>query len=156
MGSAVLKMSIRKRGKDLPLKASPSTNVHMTVSMIMCRKTQQWYTLFCNFFFSAAAKSGAGDMGMPGVRPSGYIVSALRFWFVDQLISNLHTSIILRISSLSSKLGKIRNNISCKATPNWCLVQRNRRSDFCRFHIFLFKSGKNHFRSGIFRIFCYR
>jgi hypothetical protein len=40
------------------------------------------------------------------VRPR-YVVSALRFLFVDQLISNLHTSIILGISSLSSKLGKI-------------------------------------------------
>jgi hypothetical protein len=37
-----------------------------------------------------------------------YGVSALRFLFVDQLISNLHTGIILEISSLSSKLGKIR------------------------------------------------
>ena len=35
-----------------------------------------------------------------------YVVSALRFLFVDQLISNLHTIIILGISSLSSKLGK--------------------------------------------------
>ena len=43
---------------------------------------------------------------MPGVRPR-YVVSALRFLFVDQLISNLHTSIILGISSLISKLGKI-------------------------------------------------
>jgi hypothetical protein len=34
-----------------------------------------------------------------------YVVSALRFLFVDQLISNLHTSIILGISSLNSKLG---------------------------------------------------
>ena len=39
------------------------------------------------------------------VRPR-YVVSALRFLFVDQLISNLHTSIILEISSLSSKLEK--------------------------------------------------
>ena len=52
-------------------------------------------------------------MEMPGIRLSGYIVSALRFVFVDQLISNLHTSIILRISSLSSKLGKIRKKKSC-------------------------------------------
>jgi hypothetical protein len=44
-------------------------------------------------------------MEMPGVRPR-YVVSTLRFLFVDQLISNLHTSIILGISSLSSKLGK--------------------------------------------------
>ena len=41
-------------------------------------------------------------MEMLGVRPR-YVVSALRFLFVDQLISNLHTSIILGISSLSSK-----------------------------------------------------
>ena len=37
MGNAVWKMSLRKKGKDLPLKSSPSANVHMTVSMIMCR-----------------------------------------------------------------------------------------------------------------------
>ena len=36
------------------------------------------------------------------VRPR-YVVSALRFLFVDQLISNLHTSIILGISSLKEK-----------------------------------------------------
>ena len=45
-------------------------------------------------------------MEMLGVRPR-YVVSALRFLFVDQLISNLHTSIIVVISSLNSKLGKI-------------------------------------------------
>ena len=39
---------------------------------------------------------------------SRYVVSAVRFLFVDQLISNLYTSIILGISSWSSKLGKIR------------------------------------------------
>ena len=39
-----------------------------------------------------------------------YVVSALKFLFVNQLISNLHTSIILGISSLSSKLGKICEN----------------------------------------------
>jgi hypothetical protein len=55
-----------------------------------------------------------GDMEMPGIRPLvhlRYVVSALRFLFVDQLISNLHTSIILGISSLSSKLDKIRKEI---------------------------------------------
>ena len=46
-------------------------------------------------------------MEMPFVR-SRYVVIALRFLFVDQLISNLHTSIILGISSLSSKLDKVR------------------------------------------------
>ena len=46
-------------------------------------------------------------MEMSGVSPR-YVVSALRFLFVDQLISNLHTSIILGISSFSSKLGKVR------------------------------------------------
>ena len=44
------------------------------------------------------------------VRPR-YGVSALRFLFDDQLISNIHTSIILGISSLSAKLGKIRRNV---------------------------------------------
>ena len=47
---------------------------------------------------------GYGNAGRPSVRPR-YVVSALRFLFVDQLISNLHTSIILGISSLNSKLG---------------------------------------------------
>jgi hypothetical protein len=46
-------------------------------------------------------------MDMPGVRLR-YVVSALRFFFVDRLISNLDTSIIFGISSLSSKLGKNR------------------------------------------------
>ena len=53
-------------------------------------------------------------MEMPGVRPlvcPRYVVSSLRFLFVNQLISNLHTSIILGISSLSSKLGKIKKTI---------------------------------------------
>ena len=70
-------------------------------------------------FLSKASQSGAGDMEMRGVRLfvrfsvspfvcSRYVVSAVRFLFVDQLISNLYTSIILGISSLSSKLGKIR------------------------------------------------
>ena len=44
----------------------------------------------------------------PSVRPR-YAVSALIF--VDLLISNLRTSIILGISSLSSKLGKIRKKL---------------------------------------------
>jgi len=51
-----------------------------------------------------------GNAGRPSVRPR-YVVSALRFLFVDQLISNLHTNIILGISSLSSKLGKIRKKL---------------------------------------------
>ena len=42
---------------------------------------------------------------------SRYVVSAVRFLFVYQLISNLHTSIILGISSLSSKLGKIKMSV---------------------------------------------
>ena len=73
------------------------------------------------FFCPKPPQSGAGDMEMRGVRLfvrysvspsvwSRYVVSALRFLFVDQLISNLHTSIILGISNLSSKLGKIRKN----------------------------------------------
>ena len=59
-----------------------------------CHLYQTWLVFLSPIF----AKSGAGDMEMLGIRPSGYIVSALRFLFVDQLISNLHTSIILRIS----------------------------------------------------------
>ena len=51
------------------------------------------------------------ERGIWKCHPSGYIVNALGFLFVDQLISNLHTSIILRISSLSLKLGKIRKQI---------------------------------------------
>jgi hypothetical protein len=42
-----------------------------------------------------------------------YVVSALRFLFVDQLISNLHTSNILGISSLSSKLWEWRPFLRC-------------------------------------------
>lgn len=34
MGNAVLKFSVRKNKKDLPLKSSPSSTVHMTVSML--------------------------------------------------------------------------------------------------------------------------
>jgi hypothetical protein len=48
-------------------------------------------------------KAERGDMEMLGVRPR-YVVSALRFLFVDQLISNLHTSIILRIGALRTLL----------------------------------------------------
>ena len=51
----------------------------------------------------AKRNGGYGNVGRPR-----YVVSALRFLFVDQLISNLHTSIILGISNLSSKFGKIR------------------------------------------------
>ena len=49
---------------------------------------------------------------MPFVR-SRYVVSALRFLFVDQLISNLHTSNVLGISSLSSKLWEWRPFLRC-------------------------------------------
>ena len=59
-------------------------------------------------------------MEMLGVRPR-YVVSALRFLFVDQLISNLHTSIILGISSLSSKLGKISKCYNFN--ENWYLEE---------------------------------
>jgi hypothetical protein len=67
-----------------------------------------------HYFCPPPPQSGVGDMEMPGIRPLvrlRYVVSALRFLFVDQLISNLHTSIILGISSLSSKLDKIRTKI---------------------------------------------
>ena len=77
-------------------------------------------------FLSQASAKRNGDMEMPGVRLfvrysvspsicSRYAVSALKILFVDQLISNLHTSIILGISSLSSKLGKIRKNVRLAA-----------------------------------------
>ena len=58
----------------------------------------------------AKQSGGYGNVGRLFVRSSvrpRYVVSALRFVFVNQMISNLHTSIILGISSLSSKLGKI-------------------------------------------------
>ena len=64
------------------------------------------YLLEPSDFCPPPPQSGAGDREMPGVRPR-YVVSTLRFLFVDQLISNLHTSIILGIYSLSLKLGKI-------------------------------------------------
>ena len=76
-------------------------------------------SVYALLFCPKPPQSGAGDMEMRGVRLfvrfsvspsvcSRYVVSAVRFLFVDQLISNLYTSIILGISSLSSKLGKIR------------------------------------------------
>jgi hypothetical protein len=65
-------------------------------------------------------------MEMLGVRPlvhpsvcPRYVVSTLRFLFVDQLISNLHTSIILGISSLSVKLGRM----SAKTHQNFKVLQ---------------------------------
>ena len=48
------------------------------------------------------------ERGIWKCRPSEICCKCLKFVFVDQLISNLHTSIILGISSSSSKLGKIR------------------------------------------------
>ena len=89
-------------------------------------------------------------MEMSGVRPSvcrplvrpRYVLSALRFLFVDQLISNLHTSIILGISSLSSKLGKIRkknvrmaaiSKMSAKTHQNFKVLQFQRKLIFRRF-----------------------
>jgi hypothetical protein len=80
-------------------------------------------------------------MEMTGVHPR-YVVSALRFLFVDQFISNLHTSIILGISSLSSKLGKIRKKIvrmvaifkmSAKTHQNLRVLQFQRKLIFTRF-----------------------
>ena len=60
-------------------------------------------------------QSRAGDMEMLGicplVCPSEICCKCFKIVFVDQMISNLHTSIILGISSLSSKLGKIRQNL---------------------------------------------
>ena len=59
----------------------------------------------------AKRSGGYGNAGRPSVIPlvrPRYVVGVLRFLFVDQLISNLHTGIILGISSLGSKLGKIR------------------------------------------------
>ena len=56
------------------------------------------------FLFPAKRSGGYGNVG----RPSEICCKHSRFLFVDQLISNLHTSIILGISSLSSKLGKVR------------------------------------------------
>ena len=85
-------------------------------------------------------QSGAGDMEIPGVcllvRPS------VRPRYVDQLISNLHTSIILGISSLNSKLGKIRKKIvrmaaifkvSANPHQNFKVLQFQRRLIFRRF-----------------------
>jgi hypothetical protein len=73
----------------------------------------------------------------PLVRPR-YVVSALIFLFVDQLISNLHTSIILGISSLSSKLGKIVrmaaiSKMSAKTHQNFKVLQFQRKLIFRRF-----------------------
>ena len=71
-------------------------------------------------------------MEMLGIRPlvrPRYVVSALRFLFVDQLISNLHTSIILGISSLSSKLDKIFK-MSAKTHQNFKVLQFQRKLIF--------------------------
>ena len=72
-----------------------------------------WSTCLMWFFVCIYCPKRSGGYGNAG-RPSGsplvhpmYVVSALIFLFIDQLISNLHIIIILRISSLSSKLGKI-------------------------------------------------
>ena len=64
----------------------------------------QWYK---DIYFSF-------DVHFCPVHPR-YVVSALRFLFVVQLISNLHTSIILEISSLSSKLGKFEKKVRMAA-----------------------------------------
>jgi hypothetical protein len=58
----------------------------------------------------AKRSGGYGNAVSSSVRPR-YVVSALKFWFVDQLISHLHTSIILGISSLNLKLEKIRKKL---------------------------------------------
>ena len=63
---------------------------------------------------------------------SRYVVSAVRFLFVDQLISNLYTSIILGISSLSSKLGKIFK-MSAETHQNFKVLQFQRKLIFRRF-----------------------
>jgi hypothetical protein len=70
-------------------------------SVILHDKMQNWP--MCVYFIY-------GNAGHPSVRPR-YVVSALRFLFVDQLILNLHTSIILGISSLSLKSDKIRKKL---------------------------------------------
>jgi hypothetical protein len=67
-------------------------------------------------------------------------VSASRFVFVDQLISNLHTSIILGISSLSSKLGKIRQNLwewwpFLRCLPKHIKISPPFLNRICHYHI---------------------
>jgi hypothetical protein len=93
----------------------------------------------------ARRSGGYGNAGRssvsPPVRPR-YVVSALRFLFVDQLISNLHTSIILGIASLSLKLGKIRKQfvrmaaifkMSAKIHQHFKVLQFQRKLIFRRF-----------------------
>jgi hypothetical protein len=92
------------------------------------------------------AKRGYGNAGHPSVslsvRPR-YVVSALRFLFVDQLISNLHTSIVVVISSLSSKFGKIVRMVaifkmSAKTHQHFKVLQFQRKLIFRRFLFLLF------------------
>ena len=92
-------------------------------------------------YFCFPQSRAEDDMEMPGIRPR-YVVSSLRFLFVDQLISNLHMSIILGISSLSSKLGKIPKKIvrmaaifkmSAKTHQNFKVLQFQRKLIFRRF-----------------------
>jgi hypothetical protein len=58
-------------------------------------------------FVPPPPQNGAGEMEMPGVRPlvRPSEICCKRSKIVDELISNLHTSIRLGISSLSLKLG---------------------------------------------------
>ena len=99
-------------------------------------------------FLSPAPSRRSGGYGnagrssvSPPVRPR-YVVSALRFLFVDQLISNLHTSIMLGIASLSLKLGKIRKQfvrmaaifkMSAKIHQHFKVLQFQRKLIFRRF-----------------------
>ena len=82
--------------------------VEWIVLLVKCRQISS-----INTFFIPPPPPRKAEWGIwkcqASVRPR-FVASALRFLFVDQLISNLHTNIILGISSLSSKLGKTHKN----------------------------------------------
>ena len=114
--------------------ANPATKPDVTEILKMFRKAKRRY-----------GNPGHPSVSLfvrPSVRPR-YVVSALKNLFVDQLISILHTSIIVVISSLSSKLGKIVRmmsifKMSAKTHQNFKVLQFQRKLIFRRFLFLLF------------------
>jgi hypothetical protein len=101
------------------------------VQFILIKPVFRDYLSYC----PPPPQSRAGDMEMLGicplVCPSEICCKCFKIVFVDQMISNLHTSIILGISSLSSKLGKIK--MSAKTRKNFKVLLFQRKLIFRRF-----------------------
>jgi hypothetical protein len=121
----------------LKINHNPVSETDISDNSFPVGSTEQHVTFPC-FLSSAPAKrsGGYGNTGRLFVSPS------VRPRYVDQLISNLHTSIILGISSLNSKLGKIRKKIVRRAAifkvsanphQNFKVLQFQRRLIFRRF-----------------------